>query len=49
MTEIDKLRDVAESRITALQSEVNMLREDAKSLRELLGYNEETEKNSIDP
>lgn len=48
MTEIDKLRDIAESRISALQSEVNMLREDAKSLRELLGYNEETEKNSID-
>lgn len=43
MTEIDKLRKVAESRATALESEVVMLREEAKSLRELLGYGKEPE------
>ncbi len=41
MMEIDKLREVAESRVTALESEVSMLREEVKSLRELLGYTEE--------
>jgi uncharacterized protein YlxW (UPF0749 family) len=44
MIEIDKLRKVAESRVTALESEVGMLREEVKSLRDLLGYTEETEK-----
>jgi hypothetical protein len=40
MVEIDKLRKVAESRATALESEVSMLREEVRSLRELLGYKE---------
>ena len=43
MIEIDKLRKVAESKATALESEVGMLREEAKSLRELLGYTEQPE------
>jgi hypothetical protein len=43
MVEIDKLRKVAESRATALESEVGMLREEVKSLRELLGYSEQSE------
>ena len=43
MIEIDKLRKVAESRATALESEVGMLREEVKSLRELLGYSKELE------
>jgi len=44
MIEIEKLRKVAESRVVALESEVNMLREEVKSLRELLGYTEDLEK-----
>jgi uncharacterized protein YlxW (UPF0749 family) len=44
MIEIDSLRKVAESRATALEDEVGMLREELKSLRELLSYPEETEK-----
>jgi predicted nuclease with TOPRIM domain len=44
MIEIDKLRVVAESRVVALENEVDMLREDVKSLRELLGYAEEQER-----
>lgn len=44
MIEIDNLRKVAESRVTALDSEVNMLREEVKSLRDLLGYSEEKQK-----
>jgi len=44
MTEIEKLRKVAESRVVALESEVSMLLEEVKSLRELLGYTENTEK-----
>jgi len=44
MIEIDKLREVAESRVVALENEVSTLREDVKSLRELLGYAEEQEK-----
>jgi chromosome segregation ATPase len=43
MTEIEKLRQVAESRVDALESEVSMLREEAKSLRGILGYREEKE------
>lgn len=41
MLEIDKLRKVAESRVNALDSEVSMLRDEVKSLRDLLGYSEE--------
>jgi len=41
MIEIDKLRQVAESRVAALESEVGTLREEVKSLRDLLGYSEE--------
>lgn len=43
LIEIDKLRRVAESRAMALESEVGMLREEVKSLRELLGYSKELE------
>jgi uncharacterized protein YlxW (UPF0749 family) len=50
MIEIDKLRKVAESRAMALESEVGMLREEVKSLRELLGYSKEldNEESSLD-
>jgi uncharacterized Zn finger protein (UPF0148 family) len=41
MVEIEELRKVAETRVSALEDEVSMLRIDAKSLRELLGYQEE--------
>ena len=41
MIEIEKLRKVAETRVDALESEVGMLRNDVKSLRDLLGYGEE--------
>jgi uncharacterized Zn finger protein (UPF0148 family) len=41
MVEIEKLRKVAESRVDALEGEVSMLRNDVKSLRDLLGYKEE--------
>jgi len=44
MIEIGELKKVAESKATALESEVTMLREEVKSLRDLLGYREETEK-----
>jgi len=44
MIEIEKLRKVAESKAVALEGEVIMLREEVKSLRELLGYSEELEK-----
>lgn len=39
MTEIDRLRKIAESRANVLENEVSMLREEVQSLRELLGYN----------
>jgi hypothetical protein len=41
MVEIEELRKVAETRVSALEDEVSMLRNDAKSLRDLLGYQEE--------
>jgi uncharacterized Zn finger protein (UPF0148 family) len=41
MVEIEKLRKVAEARVSSLEDEVTMLRNDAKSLRNLLGYQEE--------
>ena len=41
MIEIEKLRKVAESKAVALEGEVTMLREEVKSLRELLGYSDE--------
>lgn len=44
MVEIEKSKKVAESRANALESEVAMLREDLKSLRELLSHTEEKEK-----
>ena len=43
MTEIDKLREVAESRVNALEGEVKMLRGEVKSLQDLLGYSKELE------
>lgn len=44
MIEIEKLRKVAESRISTLESEVSILREEVTTLREVLGYSEEKEK-----
>jgi len=41
LVEIDKLKKVAESRANALEVEVKQLREEIKSLRELLGVSEE--------
>jgi cell shape-determining protein MreC len=41
MVEIEKLKKVAESRANALETEVNQLREELKSLRDLLGTSEE--------
>lgn len=38
MIEIEELRKVAESRATALEQEVSTLREEVKSLKDLLGY-----------
>ncbi len=43
MIEIDKLRKVAEARADALESEVTMMREEVKSLRDFLGYVEKEE------
>ena len=40
MTEIETLRKTAEARVTTLETEVGQMREEAKSLRELLGNNE---------
>jgi ribosomal protein L29 len=34
---IEKLKEVAESRANALETEVNQLREELRSLRDLLG------------
>jgi len=44
MIEIEKLKKMAESKASALEGEVSMLREEVKSLRDLLGYAEEQEK-----
>lgn len=44
MIEIENLRKVAEARVEALEGEVVMLRQEVKSLRDLLGYTEEAEK-----
>ena len=44
MIEIEKLKKMAESKVSALEGEVSMLREEVESLRDLLGYVEETEK-----
>ena len=38
MDEIEELRKVAESRATALEQEVSTLREEVRSLKDLLGY-----------
>ena len=40
LEEIEELKRVAESRANALETEANWLREELKSLRELLGTNE---------
>lgn len=40
LMEIEELKKMADSRATALESEVNMLREEVKSLRLLLGTDE---------
>jgi vacuolar-type H+-ATPase subunit I/STV1 len=42
LVEIEKLKKVAESRANDLEIEVNQLREELKSLKELLGASEET-------
>jgi DNA repair exonuclease SbcCD ATPase subunit len=42
MTEIEKLKKVAESRANALEDEVTQLRDEIKNLKELLGGSEET-------
>jgi DNA repair exonuclease SbcCD ATPase subunit len=44
MIEIDKLKKVADARVNVLESEVAMLREEVKSLKDLLGYSGEPEK-----
>ena len=44
MVEIEDLRKVAEARVNALENEVMILKNDAKSLRDLLGYQQEEEK-----
>jgi len=44
MVEIEKLKKMAESKISALENEVTIMREEVKSLRELLGYSKETRK-----
>jgi cell shape-determining protein MreC len=44
MVEIEDLRKVAEARVNALENEVMILKNDAKSLRDLLGYEQEEEK-----
>ena len=36
MIEIEKLKEMAEAKVSALVGEVNMLRQEVKSLRELL-------------
>jgi hypothetical protein len=41
LLEIDELRKMADSKAKALESEVGMLREEVKSLRLLLGADEE--------
>ncbi len=41
LLEIDELRRMADSKAKALESEVGMLREEVKSLRVLLGADEE--------
>jgi chromosome segregation ATPase len=41
MIEIEKLKRGAESKMNTLENEVSMLRDEAKSLRNLLGYAEE--------
>ncbi len=41
LLEIDELRRMADSKAKALESEVGMLREEVKSLRLLLGADEE--------
>ena len=43
LVEIDKLKNVAESRANALETEVNQLREELRFLREFLGESEETD------
>ena len=46
--EVEGLRKAAESRVAALESEVGQMREEAKSLRELLANNTKTATNSPD-
>ena len=43
LVEIEKLKKVAESRANALETEVNHLREELRSLRDFLGENEEAD------
>ena len=41
MAEIERLKKMAESKVSTLESEVSMLHEEVESLRALLGYEEE--------
>jgi len=45
MLEIEELKKMADSKAKALESEIGMLREEVKSLRVLLGSEEEEEPN----
>jgi len=47
MGEVEGLRKAAESRVTSLEGEVNQMREEAKSLKELLGNNDGKETASL--
>lgn len=40
LLEIDELKKAAESKANALENEITMLRDEVKSLKELLGYSE---------
>ena len=41
LLEIDELKKAAESKASAIENEITMLRDEVKSLKELLGYSEE--------
>jgi uncharacterized protein YlxW (UPF0749 family) len=41
LLEIDELKKAAESKASAIENEITMLRDEVKSLKELLGYSED--------
>jgi uncharacterized protein YlxW (UPF0749 family) len=49
MLAVDELKKMADSKATALESEVNMLREEVRSLRLLLGAEEDDPPAEEDP